>query len=203
MERTPILLKMDIRGIPLPGFSEMTDQMPPLRREKILALRDPQDRLRSLAAGLLCREALDRWSLSDLLIRYDPRGKPYVEGAANCFLSLSHSGNYALCLLCAEPCAVDIQEHLGVIEAVLKTGYSDAERRYCETAEDREAAFYELWCRKECKAKLRPYAHLRDIDSLTAEAGNVFSHFSFPGYGCAVYGSKREIAELPLWEYNL
>ena len=85
MERTPILLKMDIRGIPLPGFSEMTDQMPPLRREKILALRDPQDRLRSLAAGLLCREALDRWSLSDLLIRYDPRGKPYVEGAANCF----------------------------------------------------------------------------------------------------------------------
>lgn len=203
MERTPVLLKMDIRGIPLHELPSLTEQMPPLRREKILALHDPQERLRSLAAGLLCREALRRWGLSDALIRYDPRGKPYVAGVKDCFLSLSHSGSYALCLLCAAPCAVDIQEHLGVIEAVLKTGYSQAEQRYCAAAADREAAFYELWCRKECKAKLRPYAHLKDIDSLTAEPGNSFLCLSFPGYGCTVYGSERETADLKMSEYSL
>ena len=203
MERTPVLLKMDIHGIPLSEVSTLTEQMPPLRREKIRALRDPQERLRSLAAGLLCREALRRWGLSDARIRYDAQGKPYVEGEADCFLSLSHSGSYALCLLCTEPCAVDVQEHLGVIEAVLKTGYTEAEQRYCEAAEDREAAFYELFCRKECRAKLRPYAHLRDIDSLTADPGSVYLSFSFPGYGCAVCCSVREKPALELQEYKL
>ena len=43
MERTPVLLKMDIRSIPLSEVSTLTEQMPPLRREKILAIRDPQE----------------------------------------------------------------------------------------------------------------------------------------------------------------
>ena len=121
-----------------------------------------------------------------------------MEGHPDCFLSLSHSGNYALCLLCSEPCAVDVQEHLAVPEAIFKTGYTDDERRYCEQAPDRKAAFWELWCRKECKAKLRPYAHLRDIDSLSAEPGYVFTHFALPGYGCAVCCAERESGRLTL-----
>lgn len=198
MERQPALLMMDIRAIPVSALDALTESMPPLRREKIRALKAPEDRLRSLAAGLLSRAALSKWGLSDELIRYDRRGRPYVEGREDCCLSLSHSGHYALCLLCSEPCAVDVQEHLAVPEAVFKTGYTDDERRYCEQAPDRKAAFWELWCRKECKAKLRPYAHLRDIDSLRAEPGYVFTHFALPGYGCAVYCAERESGRLTL-----
>ena len=203
MKREPVFLVLDIRRIAPEDVTRLTAQMPPLRRDKILSRRDPEERLRSLAAGLLCREALGEWGLSDESIRYDERGKPYVEGRPDCFLSLSHSGHYALCLLCTEPCAVDVQERLGVMDAVLKTGYTEAERRCCEEAEDRESAFWTLWCRKECKAKLRPYAHLRDIDSLSVDSGMVFLDFAFPGNCCAVYCSEREGVNLKLRDCTL
>ena len=38
------------------------------------------------------------------------------------------------------------------------------------------------------KAKLRAYAHLRDIDALTPEPGFQYWEYGIPGYGCAVYG---------------
>lgn len=180
---------MSIRTIPLEAVPALIASLPPLRREKILRLRDERKRLQSLAAGLLSRRLLEWSGVSDTLLQYEQNGKPFIRDCPDWHISLSHSGEFAVCALSRSPVAVDIQRHGGILESVLRTGYTPAERAFCAAAPNREQAFYDLWCRKECKAKLRAYAHLRDIDALTPETGFQYWEYAIPGYSCALYGA--------------
>ena len=182
---------MDIRAIPPEAVSDLSVSLPPLRQEKILSLRDERKRLQSLAAGLLSRRLLASVGVSDTLLQYAENGKPFIRDCPEWHISLSHSGDFAACALSRAPIAADIQRHNGVYESILRTGYAPAERAFCAAAPNREQAFYDLWCRKECKAKLRAYAHLRDIDALTPEPGFQYWEYGIPGYGCAVYGRAK------------
>ena len=178
---------MSIREIPPNAAPDFTASLPPQRREKILRLKEERKRLQSLAAGLLSRHLLNRAGISDSLLLYEDNGRPFIQNHPEWHISLSHSGEFAVCALSLSPVAVDIQRHDGVQERILSTGYTEAEQQFCNEAQNREQAFYDIWCRKECRAKLRPYAHLREIDTMTAEPGFRYWDISIQGYSCVVY----------------
>ncbi|MBR4545907.1 MAG: hypothetical protein IKO14_08075 [Oscillibacter sp.] len=179
---------MNIRDISPEAVPQILASLPSARREKVLSLRDERKRLQSLAAGLVSRYLLASVGISDGLLAYAESGKPYIQNCPEWHISISHSGQYAVCAVSRSPVAVDIQRHGGIYQAILSSGYTPKEREF---ARNREQAFYDLWCRKECKAKLRPYARLRDIDALTAESGFQYWEFSIPGYSGALYGARN------------
>lgn len=81
-------------------------------------------------------------------------GKPYFPGSQWHF-SISHTKNYAFCVLAEENVAVDVEElnrpaRLQLAEKVL----SDSEKRQFEAAEDQNRAFLTFWVLKEAEAKL-------------------------------------------------
>ena len=81
-------------------------------------------------------------------------GKPYFEGSRWHF-SISHTRNYAFCVLAEENVAIDAEERnrparLQLAEKVL----SDSEKRQFDAAEDKNRAFLTFWVLKEAEAKL-------------------------------------------------
>lgn len=188
--RTDILYQfMNIRTISPEAVPQILVSLPSARREKVLSLREERKRLQSLAAGLVSRNLLASVGISDSLLAYKESGKPYIQNHPEWHISISHSGQYAVCAVSRSPVVVDIQRHGKIYPSILSRGYTPKERELCLRAQNQERTFYDLWARKECKAKLRPYAHLREIDALTAEPGFQYWKFSIPGYSGALYGA--------------
>ncbi len=94
----------------------------PARREKAAHLASPERRAASLAAGLLLRRGLRLCGLSEEGLRTDPDGRPWLEGNP-AFVSLSHSGDYAACVIAKRPVGVDIQRIVPIRERTV--------RRFC------------------------------------------------------------------------
>ena len=192
---------MDIRTIDAQALPRLLEELPASRREKALAFRFEADRLRSVAAGLLARHALEQVGLSDELLCYEENGKPYIEGHPSRCLSLSHSGDYAACVLSPAPIAVDVEIHDGDRDTIVKRCYTEAEQAWVNAVQgqERTARFYEIWCKKECRMKLRDWNHLREIDTFTPDPGFAYRLFPLPGYGCAVYAKEELLPDSPVW----
>ncbi len=109
---------------------------------------------KELALRLLERAAAEAWGLSPLpeLARTE-RGKPFFPGLPDRRFSLSHSGGVVLCALDAAPVGVDVQTLRTPGAALLRRGFSPAERDWLEGQADRAAAFTALWVLKESRAK--------------------------------------------------
>ena len=59
------------------------------RREKVIRYRMPDDRKRSLGAGIIIRKILDENGLTESCLRYSDNEKPVVDGL---FFYVSHAG---------------------------------------------------------------------------------------------------------------
>lgn len=94
---------------------------------------------------------------SDLNLREDAHGKPYLEGNSLHF-NLSHSGNIVVCAVSDREVGVDVQESVPVShEKLWERFFEEREKvllRGCESDEEREALFYRLWVQKEAYGKL-------------------------------------------------
>jgi len=96
---------------------------------------------------------------SPLLLEYTygAAGKPYLKNYPFYF-SISHSGNYVLCVLSEQEIGADIQLRTPKVqEALLQRFFSEEEIAYwkqCATEEDKDTFFYRMWCRKEAYGKL-------------------------------------------------
>lgn len=89
------------------------------------------------------------FSLSPAKIEKTPDGKPYYADRQGLFLSLSHSGEYAVCAVSDLPIGVDIQEHRDVKHNVWKRISCPGEK--AAFAEEKD--FYRLWTAKEACVK--------------------------------------------------
>lgn len=130
----------------LPGHIELVS---PERAEKARRCRFPDDRKRSIAAGLLLRRFL-----GGARIFTGSSGKPMADGA--CF-NLSHSGDWAALVLSDSPeieVGCDI-ERVRQTDA-LRLGrlvFTDNELRRLRGAPDRLGEFYDFWTKKEALLK--------------------------------------------------
>ena len=87
-------------------------------------------------------------------IRIAQRGKPYFADSRYCF-SISHTRNYAFCVLSVKNIAIDAEEldrpvNLRLADKILSPG----ERMQFDAAPDRVRALLTFWVLKEAAAKL-------------------------------------------------
>lgn len=179
------------------------ERLDEIRQKKADACRQPQARAASLAAGFLAQYALLQNGYGNCRISYGEKGQPRAEKehmraekgqllaereqprtkAGYPYLSLSHSGNYAVCAIADRPVGVDIQMRVPIRSGMLRHFFSPEERKrfeekyglnghpegsgnaFCDNAEgnvrkglllpkEAEAEFLRLWTAKESYMKL-------------------------------------------------
>lgn len=98
------------------------------RRQKADACRTLQAKAASLAAGFLAEYALRDNGYGNRAIVYAENGAPKVAGNTEVFISLSHSGDYAVCAIAGRPVGVDIQKEQPIRQSVLRHFLPETER---------------------------------------------------------------------------
>ncbi len=133
------------------------------RREKVAALKQKHERLRSIFAGLLLRHAFLAQGYSEQLwqcieIAQGSHGKPYLSNCTDFCYSLSHSGEWVLCAVDDREIGADIQEVGALRLAVAKRFYSEQEYdrllQYASEPERQTLDLYRIWAAKESCVKL-------------------------------------------------
>lgn len=125
------------------------------RLRRLGALRPSLVRKQSIGAELLLIRALQDAGERlppPLDIRVTLGGKPRLTESRYHF-SLSHSGRYAACALCDGPVGLDIQVQRPADERFLQRFFSSDEQHFVRTSMDSQAAFCEVWTRKESYLK--------------------------------------------------
>lgn len=124
--------------------------------------RYPELKGSSLTDALI-RDCLEEYGVQDPQVLRTPKGKPYAElctmpeaekeKSSDVHLSVSHSGDYFLCIIADRPVGIDVQERKGSNAAKIADRYfSDREKEYVK--ENGENGFFTIWTRKEAYSKL-------------------------------------------------
>ena len=126
------------------------------RREKVTKLKNHIPARLSLAAGILLRFAMEKNGQGNRQneLKYSVYGKPYLESTEFHF-SLSHSGEYAVCVYGDVPLGADIQRIKERVPKYTKKILSEEETIFLNSMEEREKinGFYHIWARKESLIK--------------------------------------------------
>lgn len=142
-----------------PHYRERLDRV---RLERADRLLFDDDRNRSLGAGLLFLAAAVKCGIS-AGYRYTDRGAPVSE-AEGIHMSLSHSGDYAACVISRQPVGIDVQEvgNAGIAVAKRFFSKSEYEQIISKNAAEQNDYFHRIWTMKEAFAKMsgRPLAEV-------------------------------------------
>ena len=133
-------------------YGERSEQ----RKRKIDKISNEKSRLLSAAAELALNKAVKAW-FPDTKIpvdyAYAANGKPYLrDGRAH--ISLSHSGEFAVCAISEHEVGVDIQEIKKAKEGIAERFFSKSDIEYINNSPDKNKAFFEVWVRNEARVKL-------------------------------------------------
>ena len=126
------------------------------RKKKLAKMKNPAAARLSLGAGILLQLAMEEGGYADLKdsLVAGTHGKPYLPGVDFHF-SLSHSGEYAICVYGDVTVGVDIQKVKDSIPKYLDKILSEEEKVFLSTfnKEAKEENFYRIWSRKESLIK--------------------------------------------------
>ncbi len=128
------------------------------RRNRAARYRSVQDRKRSLCVGVALDEALKTVGLREqtTVVAEDAHGKPYFPDHPHLHFSLSHSGDYAVCVLTDAPVGADIEQIRPFEwERAAKRAFTEAQYGWLMTVseEERLDAFFGLWTETESRLK--------------------------------------------------
>ena len=146
------------------------------RVERAMKFKAPIDRKRSIGAEYLLREMLnDKLGISFNSLTYDDKGKPHIydeNGNDIIHFSLSHSGEYAACIISDKPCGIDIEIHSA------KRDYEKIAKRICTKDElsliDSREKFYKFWTLKESVLKALGLGLAFDMRSVKIKSSDKF-----------------------------
>lgn len=156
------------------------------RRERAECFRQDADRKRCLCAGTALDLALQTVGLreKEVQIAYTEQGKPYLADYPRWHFSLSHSGQWAVCLLSEGPVGVDVEQLRPLRDPLI------ASRCFTEEAfgqwqalpePERRLAFFRQWTRLESALK-RQGIGLAGLSSLNGEPKGPFREYPLEGY---------------------
>lgn len=137
------------------------------RREKVLSYKTREDQKRSLAAGLLLEHIIGEKGYSGNQIAIEENGKLYLPGVDDFFFSLSHSGEYAACVISDVPVGVDIQQKRETRANIARRFFQceEAEKIEKQPQEKQTDLFFRYWTGKESYLKLKGQGILGGLDS--------------------------------------
>ena len=170
------------------------DRLPLSRQHKADSCRFPKARAASLGAGFLMEYALKKQGLTQYQIDYADGGAPMVirrsqladaaDGGRQMeipvYISVSHSGDYAACVICDRPVGIDIQQDCKVKGNMLRHFLtSDRQQEFLQTYgeiqedgflnEPAQKAFLRQWAAKESYMKLTGEGMKLGFDHLILE----------------------------------
>ena len=120
------------------------------RRKKVIRYLQPDDRKRSLGAGIMIRKILGENGLSESSLKYSGNGKPVVDGL---YFNVSHAGDYVVGVLSDAEVGCDIEKAVNAPLEIAEHYFYSSEREYIEIAADPGKAFFTLWTLKESYMK--------------------------------------------------
>lgn len=132
------------------------------RRERVKSLKRPKDRVQGICAGLLLRHVFleqgyseEEWEQVEVVC--GDYGKPTLKGYPEFCYSLSHSGDWVVCVVDKAPVGIDIQEMKEVKLKIAKRFFHKKEYERLSKIEELEKQrkeFYAMWAAKESYVKL-------------------------------------------------
>ena len=132
------------------------------RREKVIRYRMPDDRKRSLGAGIIIRKILDENGLTESCLRYSDNEKPVVDGL---FFNVSHAGDYVVGVLSDCEVGCDIEKNANAPLEVAEHYFYHSELAYIKAAKNKDKAFFTLWTLKESYMKMTGRGMRLPLDS--------------------------------------
>ena len=137
-------------------FEKIYGELSELRRQKIDNIKNEEQKLLSAAAELALNKAVKAW-FPDMQLpvdyKYDENGKPYLCDE-RAYISLSHSGELAVCAISKNRVGVDVQEVKTVKQGLAERFFSEKDIAYINSARDKKKAFFEVWVKNEARVKL-------------------------------------------------
>ena len=130
---------------------ELLNQIDEIRRKKIMRYHMPDDRKRSLAAGIIIKHILNENGLSENSLSCSENGKPLADGL---FFNESHSGNYVVGVVSDCEVGCDIEKVSSAPMKVAQHYFSPAESEYINSEPDKDRAFFTIWTLKESYMKM-------------------------------------------------
>ncbi|MBO4854504.1 MAG: 4'-phosphopantetheinyl transferase superfamily protein [Oscillospiraceae bacterium] len=155
------------------------------RRRRADAMRHDADRLRTMAGETLARRMLASrlgCTAAEAPLQWDGNGKPVAPGTG-LYVSISHSGAYAVCALDERPVGVDIEAIRTFDPRLMRRVCSEEELRYLNTG-DSTHRFWELWTAKEALFKLTGHGPLLRLSKLALPQDTAIWYSQC--HGCAV-----------------
>lgn len=92
-------------------------------------------------------------SKNQVIILKDEKGKPYVEGKADIFVSLSHSKGTVMCAVSDKEIGIDVEKCAERRKSVESRVFTESEISLINNAKDENKAFFTLWTLKESYLK--------------------------------------------------
>lgn len=146
-----IVVYADISRLDLEGEYELSGY----RRERLSRTRPEEKRRQSIGAELLLNHAA-RMYVPDVALPLDivcgRDGKPRLADR-RFFFSLSHSGEYAAAAVADTEVGLDIQMLSHGDKRLIKRFFAPDEQEHILRSGSPDAAFTELWCKKESYVK--------------------------------------------------
>ena len=121
------------------------------RRKKVIRYLQPDDRKRSLGAGIIIRKILNENGFSENDLKYSENEKPFVD---NLFFNVSHAGDYVVGVLSDCEVGCDIEKNSKAPLEVAEHYFYSTELEYIRSADDKNRAFFTLWTLKESYMKM-------------------------------------------------
>lgn len=151
LANVPVLIKTT-------GQTKLYNSLPDFRKQAADRCKNPRDRERSLAAGALLLFCMKKRGVSlEETPYYNENGKMYFPHENRFYVNLSHSGDYAACVLDSKEVGIDVEGVRQYQENVLRRISSEEEMQSfsaLKKEEEKNSAFTRLWTRKESAAKL-------------------------------------------------
>ena len=124
------------------------------RREKADKVKFPEDKKRSVAAGILLNQGLSAYGLRacDMVYETNQNGKPFFREYPQIRFSLSHSGEYVMAAFSDVEIGCDIQQMEQTDLKIARRFFAPEEYAYIKEQEEesaQEEAFYRIWVLKE------------------------------------------------------
>lgn len=148
------------------------------RREKAERMRSERDRRTSVAAELALRlQIKEILNISDDMIDFTTgeHGKPFLKNYEDFHFSISHSGNYAVCVCSSLPVGVDIENNDRGNEKIAKR-YFTADEYRC-IYETGETDFAKVWTSKEAYVKYTGNGLSEGLDTFSVLDGSTGCRF--------------------------
>lgn len=139
-------------------------------KEKILKYRRYEDSVRSLYGKLILKNIL---RLDKVQLKYNKWGKPELTNSETYF-NISHSGEWVVVGIAANPIGVDIQKVDEIDLSIAKSCFSKSENKYIFSLHpyERKDAFFKLWTLKEAFIKAKGIGLYMPLNSFTIEILN-------------------------------